>query len=354
MRNIKFIRKIIIILIAIGLAISIIGCKSILNNSSATDSTPETMRTITDMTGQQVQIPTNIKKYAVGWYAHNEVLVMLDHADGMVATHMQQKDFPWLYKIAPKMNNALSTFGDDFNLEALLARKPDVVFDSTDKNRNKLASVHIPLVNCYFDNYDDMEKAITLTADIMGGDAINRAAAYNSYLNEKLNWIKDITAQIAENDKPKVLHLQSIDPLKADGRQTIIDTWITTAGGINAASEIKGNMQPISNEQIIKWNPDIIILDAACNPDDILQSTPLANVTAVKNGKVYINPRGGFAWDRYGIEEALQIQWAAQLFHPDLYKDLDLPHEVKNFYKQFLWTDLTNEDVIKILHGEHP
>lgn len=334
------------------LTINIIGCRESSPAASKDISSP--MRTVTDMSGQSVQIPINVQKYAAGWYAHNEILVMLDHADGMAATHMRQHDFPWLYKIAPKMTDALSTFGDNFNLEKLLSRKPDVVFDSTDKNRAKLASVNIPLVNCYFDNYDDMKRAVTLTADILGGPAVERANEYNSYLTEKMSEIKNITEKIADRDKPKVLHLQSTAPLKADGRHTIIDTWISVAGGINAAAEIEGNMQSVSNEQIIKWDPDIIILDASCNPDDILNRVALKNIKAVKNNRVYINPRGGFAWDRYGIEGALQIQWAAKLFYPDRYQNLDLRREVKFFYEKFLWTKLTNDDADKIMHGKNP
>ena len=55
-----------------------------------------------------------------------------------------------------------------------------------------------------------------------------------------------------------------------------------------------------------------------------------------KNNRIYANPTGTFPWDRYSAEEALQILWAAQLFHPEQFKDLNMVEKTQAFYKKIL------------------
>ena len=54
--------------------------------------------------------------------------------------------------------------------------------------------------------------------------------------------------------------------LKVDGTNTIIDEWIRVAGGQNAVSKA-GNMLELNAEEIIKINPDVIIIGRAKAPE---------------------------------------------------------------------------------------
>lgn len=153
------------------------GCDSNSSSSSSDSSSTETKaeepktQTVTDMSGKQVEVPTNLTKYADGWYAHNEITIMLTGAEGLVATHCAQKDYQWMYKVCPNMSKATATFGKDFNFEDLAALEPQVIFDSTDDLRDKATEVGIPLVNCMFKTFDEMKQSIELTAQVFGGDA---------------------------------------------------------------------------------------------------------------------------------------------------------------------------------------
>lgn len=169
--------------------------------------------------------------------------------------------------------------------------------------------------------------------------------------------VREVTSKVPDENKPKVLHLQSLTPLKVDGSNTIINDWINAVGGVNVAKEINGNMKEISVEQILKWNPDVIIVGANGGPadlDTLLKDSRLKNVTAIKNNRVYQNPSGAFDWDRYGCEEALQIQWAAKTLYPSKFKALDMVSETKYFYKTFLNYKLTTDETNRILKAESP
>lgn len=310
--------------------------------------------TITDSNHQQVTVPEHIARIADAWPAHNEILAMLGAGNNIVATVHSPQSRPWLYKISPQMKQAKTVFhnGAPASLEELLATKPDVMFTTTmDTNAHKIASIGIPTVQLEFHDYPSMEYCISLTAKVLGGDAIPRAAAYNAYLDSKIAQISAVTKEMPAAQKPRVLHITASNPLTVDGNKTIIDQWITVAGGVNAAAGIPGAMKTVTLEQIVTWNPDVIIVGAdSKNFQDVLAANPAWHkISAVKNHRVIYNPDGAFLWDRYGAEEALQIQWAAKVLHPAQFKSINIEAETRYFYQKFLNYPLSDDDIQQIL-----
>lgn len=326
-------------------------------SSSTTTKTQVAKKTITDMAGKKIVISNKINRIGDAWPAHNEVLSMLGQGNKIVSTVLTAKGRPWLYQVNPQMKKATTVFtATDVNIEELLKAKPDIVFLPTTYNyANKLASVGIPAVQLNFKDFNGLKKCFELTGNILGSDAKKKADKYNSYLDSKLEMVTNITSAIPTSKRPKVLHINSLSPLTVDGSDTIINSWIEAAGGVNAAAEIKGNMKEVSIEQIMKWNPNIIIVEAdAKNKKTIMNTDAWKKVSAVKSGKVVINPNGAFLWDRYGAEEALQIQWAAKLLNPDKFTNLDIVSETRSFYKTFLNYDLSNAEAKLIISGNPP
>lgn len=332
------------------------GSKSAGGSAGGSASATSGTQTITDMTGTQVEVPIAPAAYADGWYAHNEVTIMLTGARGLVATHCDPKRFPWMYRVCPAMSSATSTFGDGFNFEDLVALGPQVIFDSEETLRDKAAEVGIPLVNCNFQTYDEMKKSIILSAQVFGGNAPATAEKYNADLDEVLSAVKAQTDSLTDDARPAVMHGASVYTLTLDGTETIIDDWIKAAGGRNAVDQsTKGNAQAqFTLEQIIAWNPEVIITGEAGEPEQILADSAWASIKAVQDKKVYVNPRGVFGWDGYGAEEILQVPWAAHLLHPDLFPDFDISERTKDFYAEYLGYQLTDDDVELILAGEDP
>ncbi len=313
--------------------------------------TPAT-RTVTDMSGVEVEIPYEVNTYVESWFAHNAVDLMLDRAEGMLVTCASKEQHPWMYIVCPNFYDAVSVkFSTDMNLEEIIAAKPDVVFGSNDNYREMFNNVGIPFINCSFKNYDQMVQSVKLTAEVFGGDAVALADKYADYLYSRLDWVSDRVKDIPDDERTTVAHGSSIYELDFDGANTIIDEWITYSGGINAAAEgLEGNLQTISIEQVLEWDPDVLITGRPQEQVDQVMSDPAwANLTAVKNGRVYSNPRGVFAWDRYGVEAALQPQWCAMTLYPELFEDFDIKAEVKTFYKDFFGYDLSDEQAQMIL-----
>lgn len=312
-------------------------------------------RTITDMAGNNVTIPATVNRVADGWHAHNEVMVMLGAGDKLVATTTMVQALPWFNKLDPAIAKTPAPFtSSDVSIEGLLNTTPDIVFESQGSNATtaKITQSGIPVVTLYFTTFDQLEQCFLLTGTILGDSELKKAQDYNTYLNSKLAMLNATTSTIPADQKVKVLHIASMSPLEVDGNNTLINSWITSAGGINAAGQdVSGNMQTVSIEQILKWNPDVIIIGGTTKDKaTVMNSSQWQQLKAVQNGRVYVNPKGVFPWDRYGAEEALQIQWAARTLYPDRFQSLDINNETKSFYKTYFGYDLNDSDVSGIMN----
>lgn len=332
------------------------GCAGGTDGAGTGSASEGSTHEVTDMAGNKVKLPVQPTTYADGWYAHNEVTIMLKGAEGLVATACQPKSYQWMYKVNQNMGKATATFGKDFNFEDLVALGPQLIFSSSEDLRAKADEVGIPLVNCLFTSFDEMKQSVKMTADVFGGDAPGIAERYVRDLEKVLSDTKAKTSALSDDQRPSVMHGTSVYELTVDGTETIIDDWIKAAGGKNAVTEsTKANANAkFSLEQVITWNPDVIITGKPDEVDKILNDQSWSSINAVKNKKVCVNPKGVFGWDRYGVEELLQIPWAAALLHPDLFSDLNINDKVKDFYHTYLRYDLSDDEVRRILTAQNP
>ena len=106
----------------------------------------------------------------------------------------------------------------------------------------------------------------------------------------------------------------------------------------DAAAEIKGGKIDISPEQLIEWNPDIIVAaqyTTEVNLEDILTDKRWQGIDAVINDNVFWFPSNLTPWDYPSAETILGIKWLAQKLHPEQFKDMDMIEEADEFYKKF-------------------
>lgn len=316
------------------------------------------LREIKDISGDIVKVPVNMEKIATLWYANNQIVLMLGGADKIVATTDLIKNNKWFSHVYPRISSIPNGVnGKSLQAEELVKLNPDIVIAADKNNKEELVKNGFTVLYPSFTNHVDMKKSISIMADVIGGDAPKIARNFNDYFDQNLQKVLGKTDKIAQNERPKVLHItEGKNLFKADGSNTIIDEWISVAGGVNAV-QAKGNMLGLNAEEIPNLNPDVIIIGRAKSPEAIekIYENPIyAGTNAVKNKKVFVNPAGVFSWDRYGAEGALQILWAAKILHPELFEDIDIAAETKKFYKEFLHYDLNDKEVGYILNGLDP
>ena len=322
-------------------------------------SAAESARSITDMKGVKVSVPEKVEKIAALWNANNEIILALGGMDKVVATTDLIKTNKWFEHVYPKLKNLPAALnGKDLQIEELVKLAPDVIVVSSKNYQDELIKNGFSAVNLIFRDYPDMEKSIYATAEVIGtDDARKKAEKLANKIHDNSEFVTARTKNIPDAKRPKVLHLLGgANLLKIDGTNTIQNTWIKLGGGVNAI-QTEGSMIEVSAEEIINANPDIIIVggnDTDTQIKKIKEHPAFSGSNAVKNGKVYGNPKGVFSWDRYGAENVLQILWAAKTIQPDLFKDVDIKAKTKEFYKEFLNHDLSDTEYGYILKGLNP
>lgn len=349
----QFKRRLIASTIALLAVTALIAGCSKSTSSKKTGSSSTSTRTVRDMSGAKVKIPAKVTRVADLWHANNQVILLLGGQRKLVATTQMIKTQPWIKTVYPDIKTVKAPFsGDTMQIESLLKTKPDVVVSSDTGQIKQARNAKLPTVNAMYQDFAGLRKSVTLTANVLGGNAPKIAKTYQKDLTTNLNYVKSNLKGISS--KPKVLHIVNSTNLNVvDGRSTIVDEWIKAAGGQNALSQ-KGNMISVTTEKLAKSNPDIIIVGSTTSQDALkaLKKDPvLSKLKAVKQGHVYGNPQGTFPWDRYSAEEALQVIWAAQKLHPAQFKSLDMVKKTQTFYEKYYHYNLTAKQAKLILSG---
>ncbi len=331
--------------------------------------------TVTDMAGRTVAVPTSVNNILALYGPAYEKIVILNAEDkiGMCAD-FHKTHASWAHVIYKHLDS-LPAFSNPTtpNVEDVLKENPDVVFYfGNDKNTQKMESLNIPVI-CSTGNTTKLESlkdSLRLYGKVLGSEASERAEEYCTYFDEKLKSVLSKTSSITDKDKPKVYVTSGI-PLRTRSINSVMGDTVTKAGGDYVAKDIVNATATINPEQLVAWNPDIIIIDHAPDlPDPSASSTSntpnaqavkeefmskpeFQNINAVKNNQVYICPMGAFFWDA-GQQGILQLEWMAHIFHPELFKDLDLNKEVKDFYSKFFNYDLSDDQLKRIMNHELP
>jgi iron complex transport system substrate-binding protein len=320
------------------------------------------IRHLTDIAGRTVAIPSTVSRVADPWHANNGMVLMMGAADKIVATTLQAKKQPWFRKLFPRIERVPAAFDEsgDVNIETLISTRPDVVLMAYGGTLPKWLPVAdtygIPVFMMPNTSLADLKTTARMTGDVLGRGESARAADWIRYFDDNIRRVTAVTSTIPRSERPKVLHTATGTILTIDGVKTVIDDWITVAGGINAASVVS-NARPVTMEQIAAWDPDVIIVGTAPNEANrraILSDPRWSHIKAVRSGRVYVNPTGVYLWDRHSAEAALQVLWAAKTLHPDRFNDLDIRKEAQAFYARFFNHTLTDAEYETIVRATAP
>ncbi|UOP01699.1 ABC transporter substrate-binding protein [Kingella potus] len=194
---------------------------------------PAHARSVRDIKGNAVEIPDQVNRIADLWPANNQVVLLLGGADKLVGTVEAIHKRPWFAKVYPRIKKvpALSN-GQTVQSEALLAARPDVVLLSQPAMQQQVNRAGLKTVLVQFQNYEGLKKTVSITAEVIGGNAPQIAKQYNAELDANIRLVSERTKNIPDTQKPLVLHISDGGNLrKIDGGRSIVGDWIRIAGG---------------------------------------------------------------------------------------------------------------------------
>jgi len=319
--------------------------------SQTIDPTDRQKRTIVDMSGKTVTIPRIVNRIVVtcqGGASHE--ISVLGCADKIIA-QPSMKSFPQLLKMYPRLNNIPNAGSfDTVDVEHIMALKPDIVVASVTslQGNKKIESLGIPVVTVSTGraNIDRLLREFKMMSEILGG--AQKADALVRYWNDRLSSIRKRTAAIPEATRKKVFYAFSGSSFTTESELGWGHYFITASGGINASRSLKIERGAVGPEQLLVWNPDVIITrsdkDFQGKTNTIRGNQRLRGIKAVKDNAVYPCPIGAFWWDRPSPEAILGIMWLAKTLYPEAMADIDLKRETILFYRTFYGYTLTDRE----------
>jgi len=209
--------------------------------------------------------------------------------------------------------------GIKVNFEKVVSLKPDLVLSVkfSDGTIEKLASAGLLVLVVDPQNAGDIAR----TAILLGRAIGNSGETLARGIQKRLDDVRSKTS--AATTKPRVYHeIDASDPTKifTVGPGSYIADLIDIAGGQNIAARATSAYPQLSAEEILRSDPEVIVLAAAdysAKPDQVAARSGWSVIAAVKNKRVVtiapnlINrpgPRVGEAAEAY-----------AKLVHPELF-----------------------------------
>ncbi len=346
-----------VVLLIIGIALVLVFCAAgyTVYASNNPPVVAEKTRTVTDMMGRTVTIPSPVEKVVVIGSVpvqHTFIFALGKEetiANGLPDSFIRQGRWKYQYVFAPNIQDQPGMQSSTYepNVEEILKADPDVVFTMDPATVNTLEGSGLTVVYLSWVDDEDVQRLMRLMGEIY--DRQDLAEDYLAFFDSTITKVHDRVAGIPEEDRPKVLYYAHTS-MKVPHK--IGDWWIAKAGGISVTGAPRNTESlAIEPEQILKWNPDILIVANDGEIAAVYNDTRLSTVKAIQNKRVYITPMGAHIWSHRGIETPLTVLWAAKTFYPETFADLDLEEETAAFYRKFFGYELALEQVKEILSG---
>lgn len=320
--------------------------------------TAQATRTLTDQTGHVLHLPQRVRSVGTPGISMASLILALGGRGRLAAVTPEVRSNPWLLRIAPEVAALPTPFirPSGVRIESLLAARPDLVtlWTGNADLSARLERYGIAVLNMSYATPDELKAAALLLGEALDEEAHRRARAFARYYDEALHVVREGLKGLPDDARPRVYYA-SISPLLTEGGDSMIDAWITAAGGINVAAHagLRRDAQ-VQLEQVIAWNPDVIVALGESQRRAILADPRWRTMRAVREGRVLTSPKGINAWCTRAAEAALQVRWAAKIFHPQRFADMDMATETRRFYRQFYGYELDDDEVRRVLRGEDP
>lgn len=320
-------------------------------------------RTVTALDGTKIEIPSYPKRIACFYHPAYDKIIML--SSGSRIAMLPKEASPWAKNFFPELKGILKdTSGSAPDLERLLKLNVDlVIYPKGHVNVGKIEGAGFPIV-CPFNNdfipksvdeyMAEFKRQILFFGDILGPDATARAQRYCKYVDEINTKVLAITSKIPENKKPKIYYGKIMDVFSTQGNNTVMRWYTELAGGIYLPKDLQKYYAEVNMEQVMAWDPDIILLGMYGSFDTEKADQKLKNLRAYQSGKVYNIPAGMFFWDMTSCETAVLPLYLGKKFHPELFKDWDIIKEMKTFYSEIYKITITDNDAERILKALPP
>lgn len=320
-------------------------------------------REITDMAGRTMTVPAEIDSvFSTGPVAAIYLYTLVP--DKLLGWNYELNDIE--KSIILEQYHDLPNFGqgDAVNYEAVIAAGPTIALNVTSINDGSIDAsdalaeqLGVPVVMVSSDLLD-APAVYRFMGKLFGVE--EQAEALAAYAEETFNAISSL--DIPNEEKVRIYYGNGEDSLETAPAGSSHGQIIDLVNAVNVADlELgDGSRVQISAEQLLAWDPDVIIVNGEPKADmtgsaaaEAILADPLfATLKAVQNGAVYGTPNAPFSWvDRPpGPNRIVGMRWLSGLIYPE-YLNYDVDEAVREFFQLFYHVELTDEQLTQLYNG---
>lgn len=312
-------------------------------------------REFTDSTGRTVTVPAEITKIAISGPLSQVYMIPLA-GDLLVGVSSAYAENEALY--LPDYLTSLTEIGQlyggkgEMDLEALLAVAPDVVIDVGDSKDTVKQDMDdlteqtgIPFVHIDA-TVESAPEAYRTLGVLLGREekAEELAVWCESTYDGMVEMMKKVDADGARKTMLYCLGDKGVNVIAKGSFHA--ETVNLMSDNLAVLEDVVSNGlgNEVDLEQILTWNPEVIVFAPDSCYDDIAGDPQWQSIDAIANGNYYKTPYGPYGWlsSPPSVQRYLGMLWLGALLYPD-YIEYDLQGEVTEYYKLFYNCDLTDE-----------
>ncbi|MBW6462787.1 MAG: ABC transporter substrate-binding protein [Firmicutes bacterium] len=281
-------------------------------------------RMLTDQAGREVEVVETVDRVVALDTGLCGIILALGKWDTVVGTTRYTVLDDLLMEVIPDLDSVPTPgTSTDVSIESLLELEPDVVIGGWEIDfihqieAAGMAALYVEPVT-FQDQFDE----VMLMGELYGEKG--RASELIGWMEDKLQQIYE-RVEAAEPVRTLYIWGDPADPLSMGtfgGAPDIRNEMLYYAGGINVAGDIDQRWPNVALEQVLTWDPEVIIVWGwadALDPVHFLENDNWQPVTAVSEGRVYKLPR----WSSWSPPEVIMVLQMAKWLHPEQTADLD-------------------------------
>ena len=314
-------------------------------------------REFVDAAGRKVSLPDKVTRvYAAGPPA--SVLVFALAPEKLIGwtRAFRDNEVPWVpekYARLPELGR-LTGRGNTANVEVLLREKPDLIVDvgSTAATFASLADrvqeqTGIPYI-LVDGRLEATAAQIEKLARALGAE--ERGRELSAYARRVLDGLQAKIATVPPASRPEVYYARGPQGLTTGLAGSINVEMIEFLGARNVAAERRGGLANVGLEQVVLWDPAVIVTNDPTFYRDVWKLPVWNSVSAVRKKRVYLSPHLPFGWFDYppGANRLIGLLWLAEVLYPGLFRH-DLRKETAEFYRLFYHQAPTPQQLDRLL-----
>lgn len=180
------------------------------------------------------------------------------------------------------------------------------------------------------------------------------AEEFARYVANTIATIRSRIASVPESARPRVYYARGPRGLETGLAGSINVETIEFLGAVNVASGLRGGLATVSLEQVLAWNPDVVVTIDQDFAAAVRTDADWRSISAVRTGRVHLSPKLPFGWVDFppSVNRVIGLWWLAKMLYPEIFPE-DLRPLARDFYARFYHVRPSEPEIERVLAGRN-